>query len=180
MGAVKALQARGIVSVVKHFPGHGRTRGNSHRERSAITATRAELEVDLKPFRAAFAAGVGGLMTAHVAYPALDSSALPASVSPRILQGLARMELGFDGLIVTDALEMRGLTTIRTEADAALAAFAAGADLLMGPTTPQEIHAHLAQALAAADATLLRQRLIESYGRIMAIKRRFGILTRAP
>ncbi|HEX5863725.1 MAG TPA: glycoside hydrolase family 3 N-terminal domain-containing protein [Casimicrobiaceae bacterium] len=180
VGAVKALQARGIVSVVKHFPGHGRTRGNSHRERSAITATRAELEVDLKPFRAAFAAGVGGLMTAHVAYPALDSSALPASVSPRILQGLARMELGFDGLIVTDALEMRGLTTLRTEADAALAAFAAGADLLMGPTRPQEIHAHLAQALAAADATLLRQRLVESYGRIIAVKRRFGILTRSP
>jgi beta-N-acetylhexosaminidase len=164
---------------VKHFPGHGRTRSNSHEEGSAIAATRAELELDLKPFRAAFAAGVGGLMTAHVAYPALDSSGLAASVSPRILNGIARKELGFDGLIVTDALEMRGLTVNQTESGAALAAIAAGADLLMGPATPQEVHARLAQAMAATDATHLRQRLVESYGRIIATKRRFGILTRA-
>ncbi|MDQ2961577.1 MAG: hypothetical protein M3R31_00235 [Pseudomonadota bacterium] len=182
--AVTALQAHGIIAIVKHFPGHGRTRGNSHQVGAFITASRAELEVDLRPFRAAFAAGVGGLMTAHVAYPALDPTGLPASVSARILQAVVRRELGFDGLIVTDALEMRGLTTIRTEKDAALAAFTAGVDVLMGPTNPQEIRDHLAQALAPPDAgqptaaDALRERLVESYRRIMTIKHRNGILPR--
>jgi beta-N-acetylhexosaminidase len=181
-GAVTALQAKGIVAVVKHFPGHGRTRRNSHEVSSTVTATREELDDDLQPFRAAFAAGVGGLMTAHVAYPALDPSGLPASLSAKILRGVARQELGFDGLIVTDAIEMQGLTKYRTEQDAALEAFAAGADLLMGPTDPRGIRDGLKTALASTDAghdanaKMLRSRLLESYARIMSVKHRFGIL----
>lgn len=184
--AVKALQARGIVAVVKHFPGHGRTRRNSHAMSSVIGASRAELDLDLQPFRAAFAAGAGGMMTAHVAYPALDPSGLPASLSPRILQGVARTELGFDGLIVTDAIEMRGLTAeIRSEEDAALAAFAAGADLLMGPTNPREVRDGILAALAPAVSGAAvqtaapaeaRRRLVESYRRIMTVKARYAIL----
>jgi len=173
--AVTALQACGVIAVVKHFPGHGRTQDNSHETSTVITATRAELEADLRPFRAAFAVGVGGLMTAHVAYPALDATALVASVSEPILQGLARRELGFNGLIVTDAIEMRGLAPQNSEKDAAFAAFMAGADLLMGPTNPLEIRNHLTQALSPSngktvEARAARARLLDSYRRIMTTK----------
>ncbi|MEP7063258.1 MAG: glycoside hydrolase family 3 N-terminal domain-containing protein [Betaproteobacteria bacterium] len=180
--AVDALQARAVMAVVKHFPGHGRTRRNSHVVGSVINASRAELEMDLQPFRAAFAAGASGMMTAHVAYPALDPSGLPASLSKRILQDVARTELGFDGLIVTDAIEMRGLTAeIRSEEDAALTAFRAGADLLMGPTDPRQVRDAILGALAPADsrAREARQRLVESYRRIMGAKARHRILVAA-
>ncbi len=139
---------------------------------AVIKATRAELEADLQPFRAAVAVGAGGLMTAHVAYPALDATGLVASVSEPILQGLARRELGFNGLILTDAIEMRGLTPQISEKDAALAAFMAGADLLMGPTNPLEILNHLGQALSYPNAKMVeaRARLLDSYRRIMTTK----------
>jgi beta-N-acetylhexosaminidase len=178
--AVTALQACGVIAVVKHFPGHGRTQDNSHETNTVITATRAELEADLRPFRAAFAVGVGGLMTAHVAYPALDATALVASISEPILQGLARRELGFNGLIVTDAIEMRGLAPQNSEKDAALAAFMAGADLLMGPTNPLEIRNHLTQALSPSNGKTVgthaaRARLLDSYRRIMTTKYNYRI-----
>lgn len=182
--AITALQAHGVIAVVKHFPGHGRARGDSHETSTVITATRAELDADLRPFRAAFAVGVGGLMTAHVAYPALDQTGLVASVSEPILQGLARRELGFNGLIVTDAIEMRGLATSRSEKHAALAAFSAGADLLMGSTNPLEIRDHLLQALSppngeTLESRALRERLLDSYQRIMMTKHDYKIaLTR--
>lgn len=178
--AVNALQTRGVIAVVKHFPGHGRTQDNSHETGAVIKATRAELEADLQPFRAAFTVGAGGLMTAHVAYPALDATGLVASISEPILQGLARQELGFNGLIVTDAIEMRGLTAQISEKDAALAAFMAGADLLMGPANPLEIRNHLRQALSPPSAKIVetraaRARLLESYQRIMTIKYSYKI-----
>ncbi|RFC31655.1 MAG: beta-N-acetylhexosaminidase [Candidatus Nitrotoga sp. SPKER] len=177
--AVNALQTRGVIAVVKHFPGHGRTQDNSHETGAVIKATRAELEADLQPFRAAFAVGAGGLMTAHVAYPVLDATGLVASISEPILQGLARQELGFNGLIVTDAIEMRGLTPQISEKDAALAAFMAGADLLMGPTNPLEIRNHLNQALspphAKVETRATRARILDSYRRIMMTKYKYKI-----
>lgn len=180
--AIEALRAHGIMAVVKHFPGHGRTREDSHREASLVTASRDELELDLAPFRAAFAARVAGLMTAHVAYPALDASGALASVSAPILQQLARGEMAFDGLIMTDAIEMRGLGRRRSEADAAQQAFLAGADLLMGATDPRALRDHLARSLDPAAsveddgiAARMRARLADSHARIIGYKRRYAI-----
>lgn len=129
----RGCAAGGALSCAKHFPGHGRTRTDSHAERPTVTSDRAELEADLAPFRAAFAAGADAVMTAHVAYPALDASAAPATLSPPILRRLLRDELGFAGLVVTDALIMEGLTEDTSEADAAVAALASGCDALLYP-----------------------------------------------
>jgi beta-N-acetylhexosaminidase len=170
--AVRALQAHKILSIVKHFPGHGRSSGDSHQVGNLVTASRGELAADLQPFRVAFTAGAAGVMSAHVAYQAYDSSGLPASLSAPILQNLARNQLRFDGLIITDALEMRGLTTVKTEEDAAVAAFVAGADLLMGATNPRLIRLKLQ---AAAKTAIVQKRLIDSYRRILKIKHQFEI-----
>jgi beta-glucosidase-like glycosyl hydrolase len=136
----------GALSCAKHFPGHGRTRGDSHVERPVVDAGRDALEQDLAPFRAAVRAGVDSLMTAHVAYPALDADELPATLSPRILDDLLRREIGFDGLVVTDALVMEGLVEDTDEAAAAVRALGAGCDVLLYPDDMERV----VRAVAAA------------------------------
>ena len=131
---IDACQSEGVLACAKHFPGHGRTRGDSHVELPTVEASRDLLmETDLVPFRAAIDAGVGSIMTAHVAYPALDPSGAPATRSREILQWLLRRQLGFDGLVVTDALIMEGALAGSSEAEAAVAALRAGCDLLLYP-----------------------------------------------
>ena len=106
---IQACQAEGVLACAKHFPGHGRTRTDSHAGLPVVDASRAELmEHDLAPFRAAIEAGVAGVMTAHVSYPALDASGAPATMSREMLQWLLRQQMRFDGLIVTDAMIMEG------------------------------------------------------------------------
>src|SRR5690606_5104630 len=109
---VTGYQQAGLVPCARHFPGHGATGQDSHTELPVITHTREEWErIDAPPFRAAIAAGVDSIMTAHLQVPALDPSNDPATLSPTILQGVLRGELGFDGVIVTDALNMQGVRT---------------------------------------------------------------------
>jgi beta-glucosidase-like glycosyl hydrolase len=132
---IDGCQSLGVLACAKHFPGHGRTTVDSHAALPMVTASPEELSrVDLVPFRAAIDAGVAAVMTAHVAYPALDPSGTPATLSRRIIRSLLREELGFDGLVVTDALIMQGVLEGRGEADACVAALAAGCDLLCYPT----------------------------------------------
>jgi beta-N-acetylhexosaminidase len=119
---VEGTQAQGVAACAKHFPGHGATRADSHHELPV------SLSHDLAPFAAAVDAGVRSVMTAHVVYPELDE--VPATLSPRVL-GLLRSELGFDGVIVTDALEMRAVSERWGVPGAAVRALAAGADLLL-------------------------------------------------
>ena len=125
----------GAHACVKHFPGHGRTTEDSHATLPRVTATRAELELDLEPFRAAVRAGVDSVMTAHVVYPALDPAETAATLSQPILQQLLRRELGFEGLIVTDALIMQGILDAGggDEAAASIAAVRAGCDAILYP-----------------------------------------------
>ncbi|NGO11905.1 glycoside hydrolase family 3 protein [Streptomyces sp. HC44] len=122
---ITATQARGVASCAKHFPGHGGTVTDSHHD--VAVDPRAYDELDLAPFRAAIAAGVPMLMSAHVVFPALDPDR-PATLSPRILSGLLRDELGFDGVLVSDALEMKAIADRYGEAAGARLALAAGAD----------------------------------------------------
>jgi beta-N-acetylhexosaminidase len=119
---VEGTQAQGVAACAKHFPGHGATRADSHHE-LPVSET-----YELEPFAAAVAAGVRSVMTAHVLYADLDE--VPATLSPRIL-GLLRNELGFDGVIVTDALEMGAISNRWGVARAAVRALEAGADLLL-------------------------------------------------
>jgi beta-glucosidase-like glycosyl hydrolase len=148
---IDGCHAGGALSCAKHFPGHGRTRGDSHLELPTVDADIADLEEDLVPFRAAVNAGVDSLMTAHVAYPALDATRAPATLSRPIIHDLLRRELGFDGLVVTDALIMEGvLEDGAGEGEAAVRAAAAGCDALLYPADVEGVLAALESALGGA------------------------------
>ena len=133
VAAVRGLQGAGVLTSVKHFPGHGDTAVDSHQTLPNIPHTLRRLDdVELVPFRAALAAGADSVMIAHVALPQLmGSAALPATVSPAIVRGLLRERLGFDGVVISDCLEMRAVTeTVGTERGAVMA-LQAGIDLLL-------------------------------------------------
>jgi beta-glucosidase len=160
---IESCQAEGALACAKHFPGHGRTTSDSHAELPVVAADRASLEADLGPFRDAIAAGVASVMTAHVAYPALDPSGVPATYSARILTELLRREMGYDGLVVTDALIMKGALQQTTEAEGAVRALAAGCDLLL---YPKDVAGVVAAIDAAIDAgTLPASHLTEAVAR---------------
>ena len=147
---IEACQQEGVLACAKHFPGHGRTATDSHLERPSVRVTRHELmERDLIPFRAAIKAGVASVMTAHVAFPSLDPAGPPATLSMAIVRVLLRERLGFDGLVVTDSLDMRGLTATVSEVDAAVAALFAGCDLVLMPTDLDATVAALNEAIVA-------------------------------
>jgi beta-N-acetylhexosaminidase len=126
---VEGLQASGVAACAKHFPGHGATEVDSHVGLPTVATSReALLEIELAPFRAAIAAGTRAIMTAHIVVPAIDSA--PATLSRPHLTGLLREELGFTGMIITDALEMQAISATVGMEEGAVLALAAGADAL--------------------------------------------------
>ncbi len=161
---VSGLQSAGIVACAKHFPGHGSTEQDSHLELPVVIG---DVRDGLAPFRAAMEAGVRSIMTAHVRVPELDGA--PATVSPAIIQGLLRAELGYKGLVIADALEMKGLSdTIGIEQGAVLA-IAAGVDaLLVGHDLGEDAVAAVQAALlgAVGSGALDEARLREAAGRV--------------
>ena len=162
---IEGCRSAGALACAKHFPGHGRTTGDSHLSLPTVGAGRDALEADLAPFRAAIRAGVDSIMTAHVAFPALDPSGVPATLSRPIVDGLLREELGFDGLVVTDALIMEGVTagTAGRDGDPAVRAVAAGCDVLLYPADPEAVAAALE---AAQGGALPEDRLAEAAERV--------------
>lgn len=154
----------GALCCAKHFPGHGRTVEDSHAALPIVEASRDDLEADLMPFRVAIAAHADAIMTAHVAYLALDAAAAPATLSPSIVTGLLRRTLDFGGLIVTDALIMEGvLGGGLTEARATVHAIAAGCDALL---YPQDIRTVASAVEAAVGNDIPETRVLEAIGRI--------------
>jgi beta-glucosidase-like glycosyl hydrolase len=163
---IEGCQGAGALTCAKHFPGHGRTTSDSHLQLPTVEVSASELETDLVPFRAAIEAGVDSLMSAHVAYPALDPSGRPATLSRPILTDLLRQRMGFNGLVVTDALIMEGvLKEGAGEAEAAVAAVAAGCDVLLYPGDLDAVAAALARAQGSAVA---EDRVAEALDRIAA------------
>lgn len=147
---IDACQSEGVLACAKHFPGHGRTSADSHVELPVVKASARELhDADLAPFRAAVDAGVGAIMTAHVAYPALDPSGAPATLSREILQWLLRQQMKFDGLIVSDALDMAAVQQGRDEVDVAIDAIRAGCDMLISPGDGARVVKALADGVAS-------------------------------
>jgi beta-N-acetylhexosaminidase len=163
-----------VLVTAKHFPGHGDTSVDTHLNLASIAADRERLEkLELVPFKAAIAAGVDAIMTAHIAIPALAPADLPATLSPAILTGLLRNELGFKGLTVTDALDMGGIAQGFSSGEACVRALAAGADTLLMPADPD---AAIRAVLAAEQSgRLSRQRIRESVARLLAAKERLGL-----
>jgi len=191
---VRGLQEHGMVATGKHFPGHGDTDQNSHLTLPTITVSRARLDtVELVPFRAAIAAGLGAIMTAHIALPAiLGDSSTPATLSPRVMTDLLRRELGFRGLLITDAMDMNGVLanarpgrggqvasgqygTINSIglAEACTRAIEAGADILLMPTNvPAAIDAVVA---GVQEGRFTTARIDSSVSRVLALKERVGL-----
>jgi beta-glucosidase-like glycosyl hydrolase/CubicO group peptidase (beta-lactamase class C family) len=172
---VRGAEENGVLTCAKHFPGHGDTSVDSHVELSIVPGDRARLEaVELSPFRAAIAAGTSTIMTGHLAVPALEPNTdLPATLSPRILTDLLRKEMGFAGLIVTDALDMGGVTTRYPPAEVAVQAIAAGADVLLVPPIADAAITAVKDAVQTGRLTMAR--IDEAVTRILRIKARMGL-----
>jgi beta-N-acetylhexosaminidase len=172
---IHGLQANGMVATGKHFPGHGDTGVNSHLALPVVNASRARLDsVELVPFRAAIEAGVGAIMTFHGAMPALDSTGVPGTLSHTVLTELLREQLGFDGLVVTDAMDMRGVIDMFGATEAIKRAVAAGADVLLMPAdVPGAIDAVVA---GVREGRYDETRLDRSVRRLLAMKRTLGLV----
>lgn len=172
-GAKSDPRAR-VLTTVKHFPGHGDTSTDSHLGLGTVTAARERLDqVELVPFRAAIEAGVDSIMTAHLAVPALEPEPIPATVSRRIMTDLLRQELGFRGILTTDAMDMQGLAAMFSPGEAAVKALEAGVDLLLIPKEPREA---VRAIVAAVRAGRLSQRRVDlSVLRILEAKARLGL-----
>jgi beta-N-acetylhexosaminidase len=171
---IRGVQEHGMLATAKHFPGHGDTSEDSHSLTPVITAGRERLDkVELFPFKAAVAAGVKAVMTAHLAVPALDPSGVPATLSAPIMTGVLREKLGFRGLIVTDALEMGGVTNAYSTEEAALRSFLAGVDMLLLPPEPAKVIAYLAAAVR--DGRIPPGRLDASVRRVLEAKASLGL-----
>ena len=176
MGAsfVRGLQEHGMVATGKHFPGHGDTEVNSHLALPVVDVGRARLDsVELVPFRAAVAAGVGAIMSFHGAMPALDPSGVPATLSAAILGGLLREEMGFDGLIISDAMDMRGVLDRYGAVEAAKRAVAAGADVLIQPLDVSQTIDAVVEGVG--EGRYPEARLDAAVRRIVAMKQELGL-----
>ena len=171
---VRGVQENGMIATGKHFPGHGDTDVNSHLALPVVTASRARLDsVELPPFRASIAAGVGAIMTFHGSMPALDSSGAPGTLSVAVLTGLLRKELGFHGLIISDAMDMRGVLDRYGAVEAAKLAVVAGADILIQPeNVPQTIDAVVA---GVTEGRISKARIDSAVRRILLAKAGLGL-----
>ena len=174
---VRGIQEHGMIATVKHFPGHGDTGTDSHIALPVIPYAWPRLDsIELVPFRAAIRAGVGAVMSAHIALPGVDSGLdRPASLTPGIVTGILRDSLAFHGIVVTDALNMAGVST-DGGASASVKALIAGADLLLQPADPRAALDSLEQAYRDSRITLARIDL--SVRRILTLKARLGLFQR--
>ncbi|MGZ8847145.1 MAG: glycoside hydrolase family 3 protein [Pyrinomonadaceae bacterium] len=198
---VEGVQSNGVIATAKHFPGHGDTATDSHRGLPEIDVSRERLNaIELVPFRAAVKSGVGSVMTGHIGMPQIDPTAviplprdvklkptdtdeggevvvekgtMPTTLSP-VMNGILRRDLGFAGLIVTDAMSMSGLTLYFTQEEASVRALEAGADLLLKPADADAAFRGVREAVAKG--RLREQRIDESALRVLAAKYDLGLV----
>ncbi|MBX3354399.1 MAG: beta-N-acetylhexosaminidase [Phycisphaeraceae bacterium] len=172
---VRGLQRHGVAACGKHFPGHGDTSLDSHLDLPRVSHDRARLEaVEWPPFRAAIAAGVAAIMTAHVVYDAIDPG-VPATMSRVLLEGTLRGEMGYEGVIVSDDLDMKAISDHYEAGEAAVRAIEAGVDLILCCRNPAHRDAaHQAIAQAIASGRLSNDRVEASLARIRNLARQFG------
>lgn len=171
------LEDGGVLSVAKHFPGHGDTSEDSHKTLPIVQATRKRLElVELAPFKHYINSGLGGIMTAHLRVPALENRSIPSSLSPNVCTDLLKKDLGFQGLIFTDGLEMEGVQT-QSLGDIGVAALLAGNDILLGPASPEAQLNNL--VLAYWDGRLPAKLIEEKVRKVLAYKYRLIISERS-
>lgn len=172
---LRGVEDNGALATAKHFPGHGNVNADSHLTTATVPGDRQELEgTELVPFRAAIAAGVSSIMPGHLIVPALEPDAtIPATLSPKILTGVLREELKFKGLIVTDAMDMGGVTSHYPQGEGAVRAVEAGADVILQPLIPDAALDGLEEAVKAGRISM--KRIDESVRRILQAKARLGL-----
>jgi beta-N-acetylhexosaminidase len=166
--------ASGVAGAAKHFPGHGDTATDSHTGLPVVDHTREEWEqLDRPPFEAAIAAGVPAIMTAHISVPALDPSGDPATLSEPIMTGILREELGYDGVVITDALDMAGASATYGNDRVPVLALKAGVDMLLMPPEFEVAHAAVLEAVETGELT--EERIDTSVRRILTLKQTLGL-----
>jgi beta-N-acetylhexosaminidase len=171
---ISGYQAGGVAVSAKHFPGHGDTGTDSHVGLPVITHTAEEWErIDAPPFIAAIEAGTDLIMTGHLQFPALDDSMQPATLSEPILTGLLRERLGFDGVVVTDSLEMEGVRAEYSDDRVPVMALLAGADMLLMPPDFRLAYDGVLAAVEAGELT--EERIDASVRRLLALKQARGL-----
>jgi beta-N-acetylhexosaminidase len=174
--AVQGYQSAGVASTAKHFPGHGDTATDSHTGVPTITHTRKQWEqLDLPPFRTAIKSGIDSIMTAHIIVPALDPAGDPATLSHPIMTGILRQELGYDGVVITDALGMQGVRDKYGDERVPVLALEAGVDqLLKSPDGAFDLQ-YNAVLKAVRSGELSEQRIDQSVYRILRLKTKRGL-----
>lgn len=173
---IRGLQQNGVLATAKHFPGHGDTKVDSHKKLPIVTHDKNRIDtVELAPFRAAIEADVAAIMSAHILFPALDSE-FPATLSYSILTNILRQQLGYDGLIITDDLEMHAIDARYETGNAAVLAIQAGADMVLVPWTfKKQQRAYNALRQAVKNRKIPEKRLNASVRRILKSKNDSGV-----
>ncbi len=171
---IRGAQSAGVMATAKHFPGHGDTSQDSHLELPVVDVERKRLdEIELAPFRASVEAEVGGVMSAHIALPRIESEGLPSTLSHKILTGILRDEMKFEGVIFTDAMNMRGVTARYPEGEAAVRAIKAGADIVLYPPSVEKAFTAIKAAVQSGE--IAERRIDQSVLRILRAKERLGL-----
>ncbi len=177
---VKGYQESGPVSqtvaaTAKHFPGHGDAATDSHTGLPRIDRTEAQWRaIDVPPFKAAIAAGIDSIMSAHIQFPSLDPSGEPATLSKPIITGKLRGELGYDGVVITDSLQMQGVRELHSDAEIPVLALKAGVDQLL---MPMHLDVAIKAVLAAVKSgDLPMERIDQSVKRVLKLKLKRGIM----
>ena len=172
--AIKGYQEEGVSATAKHFPGHGDTSIDSHLGLASVPHDRARLEqVELYPFKRAIESGVDAIMTAHIAFPAFEPDGIPATLSHAVLTGLLREEMGFEGLIVTDCLEMHAIAKEYGIPEGAVRSIEAGADCVLVSHTLSDQQAAISAVIeAVTSGRIPEERIDASVERILALKKR--------
>ncbi|MGP0584821.1 glycoside hydrolase family 3 N-terminal domain-containing protein [Paenibacillus timonensis] len=185
LATIKGLRQSGVIAAVKHFPGHGDTTVDSHLGMPVLTHNRERLDaVELKPFRAAIEGGVEMIMTAHIAFPAVDnehvtslkdgsSVPIPVTLSKKVLTGLLREELGYQGVTISDAFTMNAIAEHFGENQAVERAVNAGVDIILMPQDPEAAHQTLVQAVKRG--TIPSETIHKSVKRILKLKSKYGL-----
>ncbi|RAI98145.1 beta-N-acetylhexosaminidase [Paenibacillus pabuli] len=189
LATIKGLQQSGAIAAVKHFPGHGDTTADSHLGMPVLTHNRARLDaVELKPFRDAIENGVEMIMTAHIAFPAIDnehvtslkdgkSVPIPATLSKKVLTGLLRGELRYEGLIISDAFTMNAIAEHFGENKAVERAVSSGVDIILMPKDPAAAHQTLVNAVKSGK--IPDETIHTSVKRILELKAKYGLFERS-
>ncbi len=173
--AVRGFKESGVLCTLKHFPGHGNTDADSHRGTALLDRTQNELrETELPPFRAGIEAGAELVMVGHISAPAVTGNDLPATLSPSVIS-ILRRELGFEGIIITDSMQMKAITSRYSSGEAAVMALEAGVDMILMPQSLEAAHSAVTEAVK--QGRLTEERIDQSVLSVLELKFAKGIVS---